>query len=79
MNPIRKIRKGITTYLILSGIFLILFAVLILIYPEIITYLIAMLFVIIGLDTLYYGITIKRSIRKEEKFWKKYFKELEED
>jgi uncharacterized membrane protein HdeD (DUF308 family) len=79
MNPIRKITKGITTYLILSGIFLILFAVLILIYPEIITYLIAMLFVIIGLDTLYYGITIKRSIRKEEKFWKKYFKELEED
>ncbi|KUK77573.1 MAG: hypothetical protein XD93_0231 [candidate division WS6 bacterium 34_10] len=79
MNPIRKITKGITTYLILSGIFLILFAVLILIYPEIITYLIAMLFVIIGLDTLYYGITIKRSIRKEENFWKKYFKELEED
>lgn len=79
MNPIRKITKGITTYLILSGIFLILFAVLILIYPDIITYLIAMLFVIIGLDTLYYGITIKRSIRKEEKFWKKYFKELEED
>jgi uncharacterized membrane protein HdeD (DUF308 family) len=79
MNPIKKITKGITSYLILSGIFLILFAVLILIYPEIITYLIAMLFVIIGLDTLYYGITIKRSIRKEEKFWKKYFKELEED
>jgi uncharacterized membrane protein HdeD (DUF308 family) len=78
MNPIRKITKGITSYLILSGIFLILFAVLILIYPEIITYLIAMLFIIIGLDTLYYGIIIKRSIKKEEKFWKKYFKELEE-
>ena len=79
MNPIRKITKGITSYLILSGIFLILFAVLILIYPEIIAYLIAMLFIVIGLDTLYYGIIIKRSIKKEEKFWKKYFKELEED
>lgn len=79
MNPIRKITKGITSYLILSGVFLILFAILILIYPEIITYLIAMLFIIIGLDTLYYGITIKRSIKKEEKFWKKYFKELEDD
>jgi uncharacterized membrane protein len=79
MNPITKITKGITTYLILSGIFLILFAVLILIYPDIITYLIALLFIVMGLETLYHGITIKRSIRKEEKFWKKYFKELEED
>jgi len=79
MNPIKKFTKGITSYLILSGIFLILFAILILIYPEIITYLIAMLFIIIGLDTLYYGIIIKRSIKKEEKFWKKYFKEIEED
>jgi Flp pilus assembly protein TadB len=79
MNPIKKITKGITSYLILSGIFLILFAVLILIYPEIIVYLIATLFVIIGLDTLYYGIIFKRSIKKEEKFWKKYFKEVERD
>jgi len=79
MNPIKKFTKGITSYLILSGIFLILFAILILIYPEIITYLIAMLFIIIGLDTLYYGIIIKRSIKKEEKFWKKYFKEIEEE
>ena len=79
MNPIKKFTKGITSYLILSGIFLILFAILILIYPEIIAYLIAMLFIIIGLDTLYYGIIIKKSIKKEEKFWEKYFKEIEED
>ena len=79
MNPIKKFTKGITSYLILSGIFLIHIEILILIYPEIIAYLIAMLFIIIGLDTLYYGIIIKKSIKKEEKFWEKYFKEIEED
>jgi len=78
MNPIKNFTKRITSYLILSGIFFILFAILILIYPEIITFLIAALFIIMGLDTLYYGIVIKRSVKKEEKFWTKYFKEFEE-
>ena len=79
MNPIKDLMKDISSNFILLGILTILFAILIVFFPDILTYTIAIMLMFSGMSALYYGFRIKKSIRKSNKFWKKYFKELEED
>ncbi|KUK67435.1 MAG: hypothetical protein XD87_0139 [candidate division WS6 bacterium 36_33] len=79
MNPIKDLMKDISSNFILLGILTILFAILIIFLPDILTYTIAIMLLISGMTALYYGFRIKKSIRKSNKFWKKYFKELDEE
>ena len=79
MNPIKDLMKDISSNFILLGILTILFAILIIFFPDILTYSIAIMLIFAGINALYYGFRIKKSIKKSNKFWKEYFKELEEE
>lgn len=71
--------KGISTNFILLGIFSILFAVLIILLPDILNYIVAILFILSGISILYYGFRIKKSMKESQKFWEKYFEEFEDE
>jgi len=79
MNPIKDLMKDISSNFILLGILTIIFAILIIIFPDILTYTIAIMLMLAGIDTLYFGHKIKESVKKSNKFWEKYFKELEDE
>jgi uncharacterized membrane protein HdeD (DUF308 family) len=79
MNPIKDVMKSISTNFIFLGVFSILFALLIIFFPDILSYMVAVLFIISGITVLYYGFRIKKSIKKSQKFWKKYFEEFEDE
>ncbi|KUK77720.1 MAG: hypothetical protein XD93_0145 [candidate division WS6 bacterium 34_10] len=79
MNPIKDLMKDISSNFILLGILTILFAILIIFFPNILNYIVAIMLISSGISVLYYGFRIKRSIKKSNKFWKEYFKELEDD
>jgi len=78
MNPIKDLMKSVSTSFILLGIFLVLFAVLIILLPDVLNYVVAVLFIFSGISTLYHGFRIKKSIKESQKFWEKYFEEFEE-
>lgn len=71
MNPIKDTLKDITSMLTLDGIVLILFAVLIFIFPALLSYLVAAFLSIAGISLLVYGFKINKSYKEAEKFWKK--------
>lgn len=79
MNPIKDLMKDISSNFILLGIFTILFAILIIFFPDILTYSIAIMLIFAGIDALYFGQKVKKSINKSDKFWEKYFKDLEDE
>lgn len=79
MNPIKNTIKDINSYLILTGISFIFFAILVIIFPDILAYLVAILFMLAGLYTLYYGIRIGRVVKKAENSLDKYFKEEDKE
>jgi|GEM_PF-3518707 len=78
MNPIKDLMKSVSTNFILLGIFSILFAVLIILLPDILNYIVAVLFIFSGVSILYYGFRIKKSMKESQKFWEKYFEESED-
>ncbi len=71
MNPIKNTVKDITSMLTLDGIVLILFAVLIFIFPDLLSYLVGAFLCIAGISLLVYGFKINKSYKEAEKFWKK--------
>ncbi len=71
MNPIKDTLKDITSMLKLDGIVLILFAVLIFLFPALLSYLVAAFLSIAGISLLVYGFKINKSYKEAEKFWKK--------
>ena len=71
MNPIKDTLKDITSMLTLDGIVLILFAVLIFLFPALLSYLVAAFLSIAGISLLVYGFKINKSYKEAEKFWKK--------
>lgn len=71
MNPIKDTIKDITSMLTLNGIALILFAVLIFIYPNLLSYLVGAFLCVAGISSLVYGFKINKSYKEAEKFWKK--------
>ena len=71
MNPIKSTIKDIFSMLTLQGIALILFAILIFIYPKLLSYLVGSFLCIAGISVLFYGIRIRKSYKKAEKYWKK--------
>jgi len=77
MNPIKDLMKSVSTNFILLGVFSILFAVLIILLPDVLNYIVAVLFIFSGVSILYYGFRIKRSVKESQKFWEKYFEESE--
>jgi uncharacterized membrane protein YqjE len=79
MNPIKNLMKDISSNFILLGIFTILFAILIIFFPDILTYTIAIMLLFAGIDALYFGHKVKKSINKSNKFWEKYFKDLDDE
>jgi uncharacterized membrane protein HdeD (DUF308 family) len=79
MNPIKDLMKSISTNFILLGVFSILFALLIIFFPDVLSYTVALLFILSGISILYYGFRIKKSIKESQKFWKKYFEEFEDE
>ncbi len=72
MNPIKDTLKDITSMLTLNGIALILFAVLIFIFPDLLSYLVSAFLCIAGISLLVYGFKINKSYKDAEKFWKKF-------
>lgn len=79
MNPIKGLMRDISSNFILLGILAILFATLIIFFPNILNYTVAIMLIFSGINALYYGFRIKKSIKKSNKFWEKYFKELDDD
>lgn len=79
MNPIKNLMKDISSNFILLGILTILFAILIIFFPDILIYTIAIMLIFSGINALYFGYKIKKSVKQSNKFWEKYFKELEDD
>lgn len=79
MNPIKDLMKSISTNFILLGMFSIFFAILIIFFPDILSYMVAGLFVLSGINILYYGFRIKKSVKESQKFWRKYFEEFESE
>ncbi len=72
MNPIKDTIKNITKMLTLHGIALILFSILIFIYPDLLSYLVGSFLCIAGISVLFYRFRIKKSYKQAEKFWKKF-------
>lgn len=72
MNPIKSTIKDITSMLTLEGIALVIFAILIFVYPDILSYLVGSLLCIAGVSMLFYGFRLKKSYKEAEKFWKKF-------
>ncbi|HOV29759.1 MAG TPA: hypothetical protein PLD77_01640 [Candidatus Dojkabacteria bacterium] len=72
MNPIKETVKDITKMLGFLGIALILFAILILVYPDLLSYLVGSLLCIAGISMLFYRFRLKKSYKEAEKFWKKF-------
>jgi uncharacterized membrane protein HdeD (DUF308 family) len=79
MNPIKDVMKSISTNFIFLGVFSILFALLIIFFPDVLSYTVAVLFIISGITVLYYGFRIKKSMKESQKFWEKYFEEFENE
>jgi len=71
MNPIKDTLKDITSMFTLDGIVLILFAVLIFVFPALLSYLVAAFLCIAGISLLVYGFKINKSYKEAEEFWKK--------
>jgi len=71
MNPIKDTLKDISSMLTLDGIALILFAVLIFIFPNLLSYLVSAFLCIAGISLLVYGFRINKSYKEAEKFWEK--------
>lgn len=71
MNPIKDTMKDIASMLTFHGIALILFAILIFIYPNLLSYLVGAFLCIAGISVLFYGIKTRKSYKEAEKFWKK--------
>jgi uncharacterized membrane protein HdeD (DUF308 family) len=72
MNPIKDTVKDITSMLTFNGIALILFAVLIFIFPDLLSYLVGAFLCIAGISSLLYGFRMNKSYKDAEKFWKKF-------
>lgn len=72
MNPIKDTVKDITSMLTFNGIALILFAVLIFILPDLLSYLVGAFLCIAGISSLVYGFRMNKSYKDAEKFWKKF-------
>jgi len=51
---------------------LILFAILILVYPDLLSYLVGSLLCIAGISMLFYRFRLKKSYKEAEKFWEKF-------
>jgi len=71
MNPIKDTLKDISSMLTLDGIILILFAVLIFIFPNLLSYLVGAFLCIAGISLLVYAFRINKSYKEAEKFWEK--------
>lgn len=72
MNQIKHIVKNLTSLLLTQAIILIIFAILIIIYPDVLNYLVAGFLILIGLDLIYYAIKINRYYKKVLSFWEKF-------
>lgn len=69
INEIQHSAHGVVWHFVLEGLLLVLLGLLVVIYPQIIVYLFAFFFILLGLASFWAAVKVRRVVKKLDKLF----------